>query len=554
MTRFITLATLLVTTNLFGQFSQDFPIDGLVAWFPLEGNTQNVMNPEQIVDGMCEWTVGRSGLDEDQAALFSDPSHILNGDATGFPANERTVSVWMDYNGNGNGYFWGYGGGGPGQCCMLYIQDDCGGTSTSLSHSASHCQSVTKFELPDSFFPTWSHVVLTVSDDQRCFYVNGTLATCSNSPTNAASDDVFAIGSSIDADGGNYHHFEGALEDIGLWDRALSAEEVEALFNATSLILGCTDPVSCNFNPEAEEDDGSCLPYDSNSGCMDSVACNYDSSAVCDDASCIYPPFNLANCDDGEVTCGAGTYWDMQSQSCVVANPSDTDSDGWGGMIDLLDLLSVFGTCAEVPWECGDPLEYQGYDYETVQIGEQCWFAENLRSENYRNGYTIPANLSDAEWQGTTAGAMSAIDLDEYGGLYNWHAISDERGLCPSGWIIPSDEDWKVMERELGMSEEDSNAMGRRGTNQGAQVKADYGWGIESNGTNSSGFSALPGGFRVGDGSGSSDGIGRWWTSTPNGTTRSWHRDLLSEDDKIGRNWDAEVHFGLSARCIQDSE
>ena len=61
-------------------------------------------------------------------------------------------------------------------------------------------------------------------------------------------------------------------------------------------------------------------------------------------------------------------------------------------------------------------------------------------------------------------------------------------GLCPSGWLIPSDEDWKVMERELGMSEEDSNAMGRRGTNQGAQVKADYGWGIEGNGTNSSGF------------------------------------------------------------------
>ena len=74
------------------------------------------------------------------------------------------------------------------------------------------------------------------------FYVNGALATCSNSPTNAASDDVFAIGSSIDADGGNYHHFEGALEDIGLWDRALSAEEVEILFNATSSIFGCTDP------------------------------------------------------------------------------------------------------------------------------------------------------------------------------------------------------------------------------------------------------------------------------------------------------------------------
>ena len=55
-------------------------------------------------------------------------------------------------------------------------------------------------------------------------------------------------------------------------------------------------------------------------------------------------------------------------------------------MTDLLDLLSAFGTCNEIPWSCGDPLEYQGYDYETVQIGEQCWFAENLRAANYANG------------------------------------------------------------------------------------------------------------------------------------------------------------------------
>ena len=121
-----------------------------------------------------------------------------------------------------------------------------------------------------------------------------------------------------------------------------------------SAAQGCMDPTSCNFNPEAEEDDGSCLPYDSTSGCTDSVACNYNSNAVCDDGSCIYPPLNLANCDDGEVTCGAGTYWDIQSQSCVVANSSDTDFDGCVGMIDLLDLLSVFGTCQEVGDDSGE--------------------------------------------------------------------------------------------------------------------------------------------------------------------------------------------------------
>lgn len=310
MTRFITLGTLLVTTNLFGQFSQDFPTDGLVAWFPLEGNTQNIMNPDQIVDGMCEWTVGRSGLDEDQAALFSNPGHILNGDASGFPANERTVSVWMNSEGSSAGAFWGYGGGGPGQSSMLYIGNDCGGSSSALSHSASYCQSVTKFELPDSFFATWSHVVLTVSEDQRCFYVNGALATCSNSPTNAAFDGVFAIGSSIDYTGENYGHFDGALEDIGLWDRALSAEEVETLFNATSSIFGCTDPEACNYNSAATSDAGNCLSADAcgecggdNStcvGCTDPEACNFDPTAVIDseeDSSCTYPA-DGQTCDD----------------------------------------------------------------------------------------------------------------------------------------------------------------------------------------------------------------------------------------------------------------
>ena len=87
------------------------------------------------------------------------------------------------------------------------------------------------------------------------------------------------------------------MDDLGLWRRPLVPSEVTQLFAAVK--FGCTDPMSCNFNPEAEEDDGSCLPYDSTSGCTDSVACNYNSNALCDDGSCIYPPLNLANCDDG---------------------------------------------------------------------------------------------------------------------------------------------------------------------------------------------------------------------------------------------------------------
>ena len=111
---------------------------------------------------------------------------------------------------------------------------------------------------------------------------------------------------------------------------------------------------------------------------------------------------------------------------CYPTNPADINLDGCVQLNDLLDLLSAYGNCTaeESEWQCGDPLEYQGYDYETVQIGEQCWFAENLRAENYENGDAIPASLSDAEWASTNTGAMAVYDenmanLELYGRLYS---------------------------------------------------------------------------------------------------------------------------------------
>ena len=138
--------------------------------------------------------------------------------------------------------------------------------------------------------------------------------------------------------------------------------------------------------------------------------------------------------------------------------PSDSNFDGCVQLNDLLDLLGAYGDCGaeESAWQCGDPLEYQGYDYETVQNGEQCWFAENLRNANYENGDAIPSGLSDSDWP-TDSGAAAvygegesdclsfspdgdacdeAWSLNEYGRLYNWYAVDDARGLCPSGWHV----------------------------------------------------------------------------------------------------------------------
>ena len=255
----------------------------------------------------------------------------------------------------------------------------------------------------------------------------------------------------------------------------------------------------------------------------------------------------------------------LQAQTVDDYQP-DSDGDGCVGMSDLLSLLSVFGSCETQAFACGDPISYQGYDYSTVQIGGQCWFAENLRSENYENGDSILANLSDSEWINTSSGAVAvygegstlcfnnspdgdacdeAWSLNEYGRLYNWYAVVDVRGLCPSGWHVPTDGEWTVLTDHLG------------GTSvAGAQMKTDYGWYEGGNGTNSSGFSGLPGGDRyydAGDGYFPNAGMhGRWWSSSPNGSF-AYYRNIYSGWDACVRTHDLP-RTGHSVRCIQDSE
>ena len=213
--------------------------------------------------------------------------------------------------------------------------------------------------------------------------------------------------------------------------------------------------------------------------------------------------------------------------------------------------------CAPSFSECGDPVSYQGYDYATVLIGEQCWFAENLRNENYENGDLISSYLSASEWQNTNSGAVavfnySAANLEIYGRLYNWYAIEDARGLCPSGWHVPADDEWMTMEMALGMSESEVNDIGWRGIDQGTQMKTDYGW-FGGNGTNSSGFAALPGGNRDDSGLfGYAGTVGYWWSSSPNGSN-AWNRKLYSYLEMVERRNLNPVN-GFSVRCVRDAE
>ncbi|NOR88188.1 MAG: hypothetical protein GQ527_11315, partial [Bacteroidales bacterium] len=178
-------------------------------------------------------------------------------------------------------------------------------------------------------------------------------------------------------------------------------------------------------------------------------------------------------------------------------------------------------------------LTYGGQTYEIVEIGYQCWMAENLNYET-----------TNSWWY-----ENSSANGDVYGRLYIWEAALN---ACPSGWHLPSDEEWKIMEMALGMSQSQADNTGWRGTDEGEKMKSTTGWYDNGNGTNSSGFNALPGGYRYSNGSFYFLGrSGDWWSSTEYSGSYAWNRNLGNDSDQVFR-YNYYKTYGFSVRCLKD--
>jgi len=202
-----------------------------------------------------------------------------------------------------------------------------------------------------------------------------------------------------------------------------------------------------------------------------------------------------------------------------------------------------------------------------VKIGNQIWMSENLTVDKFRNGDPIPEAKSAIEWENAGRNKRPAWcyyknDAEagaRYGKLYNWYAVTDPRGLAPQGWHLPTDEEWKTLAHFLGGDE-----------TCGKKLKNSDGWSdyevwddndnptgeMESgNGTNESGFAALPGGNRSGKGNVFSRTLksGYWWSSSEDkdDNEMALYRYLYSSSSELkrGSSW---KELGLSVRCIKD--
>ena len=288
-------------------------------------------------------------------------------------------------------------------------------------------------------------------------------------------------------------------------------------------------------------------------GCTDEWACNYNPAASQDDYSCDY------SCCPGPGCCGEGTTWNWQTSECDVTNPADINLDGCVQLNDLLDLLSAYGDCGaeESAWQCGDPLEYQGYDYETVQIGEQCWFAENLRAENYRNGDVIPVVADDPTWNESTMGTKRPFENDlsnvsSMGYLYSWYAGNDDRELCPTGWHVPSRTELAQIEMALGMPESEALSEGWYGSDLNVSERMrSTSWG----GSDELGFNVIRAPWHSGDINATQFLTSTLWDSNNglNSTTQCWTL-VVTSYQLSNYHADSALPGIYSVRCIKDAE
>ena len=254
-------------------------------------------------------------------------------------------------------------------------------------------------------------------------------------------------------------------------------------------------------------------------------------------------------------------------------NP-DGDSNGLIGVTDLQDLLSTYGGsfspgtitvnavelgevldslqsqitelqgASENGFRCGDDVPHEGYWYNTISIGGQCWFSENVR---YLPEVSPSAEGSDAvphayvyAYEGVDVeSAKNTLNYHQFGVLYNFPAV-EQWGLCPIGWHVPTDAEWTAMTSSLGS---DNFA--------GSMMKSNFGdlW----NGTNLSGFSGLPGGSRyLNGGFDYAHECGNWWSSSPNGSN-AWVRSLDYFNESVLRYY-FNPRYGFSVRCVRDAE
>lgn len=224
-----------------------------------------------------------------------------------------------------------------------------------------------------------------------------------------------------------------------------------------------------------------------------------------------------------------------------------SDFEGFNGN-QWLSMTS--GSTANANGASNTITDIDGNIYSIATIGTQTWMQENLKTSRYRDGSPIPQLVIDASWSADQTGAWCWYQNNPrvespYGKLYNWHAVVNTNGLCPTGWHVPTSAEWTVLVDYLGGTATAGGKMKEMGLANWLSPN--------SGASNKSGMAALPIGYRFQGGSYSSHGVNAsFWSSTASSTnTFAWYL-VLEHDNMTSVLYDFQNGSGFSVRCLKN--
>ena len=404
---------------------------------------------------------------------------------------------------------------------------------TELPFSISNLSSLISFNIDNNYFTTFPSSLLELNNLKYVYIANNAINSL---PTNinmilsiqilsAYSNNISILPSSV-GELSNLYHFDFANNDL-----TTIPETICNIYdNLTVFDIGLNDI---------------CPPYPE---CLTEEDVGYQDTTNCE-----------PECDLGDVNCdGDLNVLDVVLMVNMILTDeydeiADVNEDGVLNVLDVVTLVNwvIFGNVC---------IDYDGNVYETVQIGEQLWMAENLKVTHYQNSDEIPYIYNDPQYGAYINYSNNADNGEVYGRLYNWFAVNDERGLCPYNWHVPSDDEFKSLEMYLGMSESEANGEGLRGTDEGGKLKEEGNehWNSPNTGaTNETDFTALPGGNRRYETYTNQEifsGLNRYgffWSSSEVYTVNAWYR-VFSFDYSESNRFHLSKTNAFSIRCVED--
>ena len=545
------------TSKLYSQSVPSYvPTNGLVGWWGFNGNAQDGSgNGNHVLNNNCGFTFDRFGQNNSAVDLVG-PNKWLGGSNTlGQPIISlgpvSTVNIWVKIINNSFGEIYHEGGGGNPKGFGLLVSgsfpvllgtrlavldNGVSGNVTGISQGGGYNLGLSQ----------WVNVTLVKNGNSVLLYINGTFNSSGVLSFTSLTSGWLNFGVPDIGEGNLDCH----LDDIGIWNRALTQQEITNLYNSqlptqTSLCL----PTITTNTPTSIGIDSVVIGGDILNDGGSSIVLR----GVCYSTT---PNPNMGNprTEDGSgIGSFTSTLRNLSPSTTYYARSYAKNSQGvvvYGNEVSFSTGIPIPGIrCPGTP----TVTDIDGNIYHTVQIGTQCWTQSNLKVSKYRNGDNIPTGLSNIVWQNTTAGAYAIYNNDPvndglYGKLYNHYAVTDTRGLCPTGWHIPTDGEWTTLETFLGGYSVAGGAL-----KSTAVQPTPGGWVSPNTGaTNSSGFTALPGGHRSNNGAFNFVGsYAAWWSSSLSGSN-IWYRGLYSHHGDFHRGYDINRTSGGSVRCLKD--